>query len=587
PHAPRPSPLMSHHHAAIALRDAFDAYHEAFRRSAHRMSRLFEARDWSAVPGESAARLDLYREHVLRAIVEIERCTGVRDDHALWTRMRDDYAGLVAGRDDQEIAETFFSSVTRVVFDTVGVDEAIEFHRPWHDDLPRDGLDASCRIVHLDGQVTLDDAARELLDDLPHRLADPAADARALGAALRARVTEAWGSVAPTAVEILPNVFYRARGAYRLGRILGPDRAMPWLVALRGTERGTVVDALLTDADEISIVFGFAWSYFHVDVARPAAMVGYLRGLMPLKRLDELYTGIGYHKHGKTELYRELLHHLAQPGAGFEVAEGTPGLVMSVITLPSFNIVLKIIKDRIGAPKRTTRLEVVSQYRRVFQRDRVGRLADAQLFQGLAFPRRCFSESLLQELTAVAPSVVRVEGDRVALAHLYTQRRVRPLNLHLQEVSAAEADAAILDYGRAIRELAAANIFTGDLLLKNFGVSRHGRVIFYDYDELAAVTDCNFRRVPAPATDEDELSAEPWYHVDDDDVFPEELGTFMVPAGRLRDVFLSEHAELLDADWWIALQERLRAGEQPEVAPYGEARRLGAGNGEPGLGTRD
>jgi isocitrate dehydrogenase kinase/phosphatase len=227
-----------------------------------------------------------------------------------------------------------------------------------------------------------------------------------------------------------------------------------------------------------------------------------------------------------------------------------------------------------GAPKRTTRTEVMGQYRRVFLRDRVGRLADAQLFQGLAFPRRCFPEPLLRELLAVAPSMVRVENGHVAIAQLYTQRRLRPLNLHLQEASPADADAAILDYGRAIRELAAANIFTGDLLLKNFGVSRHGRVIFYDYDELAEVTGCTFRRMPAAATDEDELSAEPWYHVGEADVFPEELLAFMVPRGRLRDVFLSEHAELMEAEWGIALPERLRRGEQPEVLPYRPERRL-------------
>jgi isocitrate dehydrogenase kinase/phosphatase len=562
--------------AALAVRDEFDAWHHAFRASAHRMARCFERCDWGAISDESATRLRLYGQHVLRALVEVETHAGQGSDHDFWVRMRGEYAELVEGRPDEEIARTFFSSVTRVAFDTVGVNNAIEFHR-----LSDDGSSAlpepSCaRAFPVASRDDLARVAREIVDGIPHRFADAAGDAAVLAHALRERAGTAWDGALPERISLLPDVLYRGRAAHVIGRMSSGSRTLPVLIALRGTPDGARVDALLTSADEISIVFGFAWSYFHVDVARPREAVAFLSSLMPLKRVDELYTSLGYHKHGKTELYRELTEHLAQSDARFELADGTPGLVMSVITLPSFSIVLKLIKDRIGAPKRTTRNEVMGQYRRVFLRDRVGRLADAQLFQGLAFPRRCFSDDLLRELVDVAPSVVRVEGDRVSIAQLYTQRRVRPLNLYLEEVPEPEADAAILDYGRAIKELAAANIFTGDLLLKNFGVSRHGRVIFYDYDELATVTECQFRRMPVARNDDDELSAEPWYHVGENDVFPEELLTFMVPPGRLRDVFLSEHADLFDADWWIALQERLRSGEQPEVLPYQAERRLGS-----------
>ncbi|CAA9339272.1 MAG: Isocitrate dehydrogenase phosphatase/kinase, partial [uncultured Gemmatimonadaceae bacterium] len=359
-----------------------------------------------------------------------------------------------------------------------------------------------------------------------------------------------------------------------VGRLCGASGALPLVIALLNGPDGVVADAVLTSSDEASVVFGFAWSYFHVDAPRPSATVAFLHAIMPNKRIDELYTAIGYNKHGKTELYRALSHHLEAADARFEEADGTKGLVMTVFTLPSFNIVLKIIRDRIGAPKRTTRRQVMEQYHRVFVRDRVGRLADAQLFQGLEFRRSCFSEPLLAELLAAAPSVVRVDGDRVALRHLYTERRVRPLNLYLQEVDDAAADAAIVDYGRAIRDLAATNIFTGDLLLKNFGVSRHGRVIFYDYDELALLTECTFRELPTPRSDEDELSAEPWFSVGEHDVFPEEFVPFLLPPGRLRDVFLDHHADLLDPRWWRAVQERQRAGELVETYPYPAARRL-------------
>jgi isocitrate dehydrogenase kinase/phosphatase len=296
---------------------------------------------------------------------------------------------------------------------------------------------------------------------------------------------------------------------------------------------------------------------------------------MPLKRVDELYTAIGYNKHGKTELYRALMHELSQSNAHFEEAEGTKGLVMAVFTLPALNVVLKVIKDRIAFPKNTTRLEVERQYRRVFLNDRVGRLADAQLFKGLAFPIDCFPDDLLAELAFVAPSVVRIEDGTVVLNHLYTERRVRPLNLYLREASEADAVAAILDYGEAIRDLAESNIFPGDLLLKNFGVSRHGRVIFYDYDELATLAECHFRRLPAPRSFEDEMAAEPWFSVAENDVFPEEFIHFMVPAGPLRDAFLAAHRDLLDPDWWTATQERARNGEVPDTFPYAVAKRLG------------
>jgi len=416
--------------------------------------------------------------------------------------------------------------------------------------------------------------ARAILDGIVHPFADPAGDAHRVGTAITRALRAEWGDERIDGADVLTSLFYRNKGAYLVGCMRHERRTMPLVLALLTGDAGVVVDAVLTSSDEISVVFGFAWSYFHVDVPRPAATVAFLRGIMPLKRIDELYTSIGYNKHGKTELYRALAHHLAQPDARFEDAPGAKGLVMAVFTLPSLNIVLKVIKDRIGAPKRTTRKQVSEQYRRVFLRDRVGRLADAQLFQGLAFRRECWTDALLDELLHVAPSVVEVEGNRVVLQHVYTERRVRPLNLHIQETEPDVAVAAILDYGQAIKDLAAANIFPGDLLLKNFGVSRHGRVIFYDYDELATLTECRFRRLPQPRSIDDELAAEPWFSVADHDVFPEEFTPFMVPPGPLRDAFLDAHRELMDASWWCSVQERVRAGELVDTFPYPRERRL-------------
>jgi len=346
------------------------------------------------------------------------------------------------------------------------------------------------------------------------------------------------------------------------------------LLPLLNGEDGIYVDAVLLSEDEASIVFGFSWSYFLVEIARPHAVVDFLHAIMPLKRIDELYNAIGYNKHGKTELYRTLVAHLGAPSARFEFAPGDQGLVMSVFTLPSLNVVFKIIKDRFGHPKRTTRRTVMDKYQFVFVRDRVGRLADAQEFEHLDLPRACFSEPLLEHLLDAAASTVQLRGDHVIVRHLYTERRVTPLNLYLRDASPYDAALAVLDYGTAIKDLAAANIFTGDMLMKNFGVSRHGRVIFYDYDELSLLTDCVFRRLPQPQTPEQEMAAEPWYYVGENDVFPEEFEAFMVPPGKLRKRFLQRHRDLFTVEFWQAMQERQRHGDMPDVFPYPESRRL-------------
>jgi len=558
---------------ARVLRGVFDEYHEAFRAAALRSARHFRLRDWLAVRDDATDRLRLYARNVDHAIAQIsKRARQDRADRGHWVAMRDDYAALVDGRADREIAETFFSSVSRRFFQTIGVDHDIEFDRSWSPEFAGRAEDAARRWCS--GTRGNEALARGLLADIGHALADPDGDVHRVGEAITRAAQERFGDPIVDGADVLTSIFYRNKGAYMVGRLERNGQQLPLVLALLTGDDGIFVDAVLTSSDEISVVFGFAWSYFHVDVARPAATVAFLRDIMPLKRIDELYTSIGYNKHGKTELYRTLGHHLTIPGARFEDAPGVKGLVMAVFTLPSLNIVLKIIKDRIGAPKRTTRLRVMEQYRRVFLRDRVGRLADAQLFQGLAFPRQCFSDALLGELLHVAPSAVRIDGDEVILEHVYTERRVRPLNLYVREADAASAEAAIIDYGQSIKDLAAANIFTGDLLLKNFGVSRHGRVIFYDYDELAPLTDCRFRQFPPPRSADDELAAEPWFSVAEHDVFPEEFAPFMVPNGPLRDSFLAAHGELLEAEWWRSVQDRVRAGELVDTFPYPAQRRL-------------
>jgi isocitrate dehydrogenase kinase/phosphatase len=332
---------------------------------------------------------------------------------------------------------------------------------------------------------------------------------------------------------------------------------------------------LLTE-DDVSVLFSFTRSYFHVEVQRATDVIGFLRSIMPHKPVSELYNAIGHNKHGKTELYRDLMHHITRSGDRFETARGERGMVMIVFTLPSFDVVFKVIRDVFAYPKTTTRRDVVEKYDLVFKHDRAGRLADAQEFEHLTFDREQFAEDLLAELASEAAQTVTVGERTVHIKHLYTERRMTPLNLYLREVDRATERAAIVDYGQAVKDLAAMNIFPGDMLLKNFGVTRHGRVVFYDYDELCRLTDCHFRDLPTASHPDDALREEPWFYVGPRDVFPEEFLPFMGLSAAQREAFLRVHYDLLTPRYWRTVQDHHKAGEVFDVLPYGPARRLRA-----------
>jgi isocitrate dehydrogenase kinase/phosphatase len=311
-------------------------------------------------------------------------------------------------------------------------------------------------------------------------------------------------------------------------------------------------------------------------VRRPRDLVRFLKSIMPRKPVAELYIAIGYNKHGKTELYRDLVRHIEESSDEFIIAPGDRGMVMSVFTLPSFDVVFKVIRDRFAYPKTASRRDVIGRYQLVFKHDRAGRLADVQEFEHLTFPRARFSESLLSELAGEAADSVTIGPRAVEIKHLYVERRMIPLNLYIREAPLRAARDAVIDYGQAVRDLAATNIFPGDMLLKNFGVTRHGRVVFYDYDELCLVTDCHFREIPRAADESEEFGSEPWFYVGPDDIFPEEFLNFMGLGGELREAFLKAHGELLTPRYWNQIQQRHRAGELLDIIPYTCQRRLSA-----------
>jgi isocitrate dehydrogenase kinase/phosphatase len=310
----------------------------------------------------------------------------------------------------------------------------------------------------------------------------------------------------------------------------------------------------------------------------PAAVVSFLRQLMPRKPRAEMYMAVGLAKQGKTMFYRDLFYHLKHSSDNFAVAPGIKGMVMLVFTLPSFPYVFKVIRDRFAPPKDLDRQTVKDKYQLVKYHDRVGRLADTLEYSLVALPRERFDAALLEELTSEAASSIEFEQDKIVIKHVYIERRMQPLNLYLAEASAdgdaARVRQALHEYGYAIKELAGAGIFPGDMLLKNFGVTRHNRVVFYDYDEIAYMIDCNFRRIPPPRSIEDEMSAEPYYSVGPQDVFPEQFAHFLVSDPQAREVFLERHADLMQPEFWAGKQARLRAGVQEDVFPYPETIRF-------------
>jgi isocitrate dehydrogenase kinase/phosphatase len=363
-------------------------------------------------------------------------------------------------------------------------------------------------------------------------------------------------SAAPQCIEIIEPLFYRGTTASLVGRLIGDGSMTPVVIVFVHDSQGLRVQSVLLARDEISSLFGFSRSYFHVDLPVVSAAVTLLRSFMPHKPVDELYTVLGRAKQGKTERFFALQRHLDASFDTFVHAPGQPGLVMIVFTLPSHDLVFKVIRDKFGAPKNSSRVEVMERYNWVFRHDRAGRLVDAQEFKRLRLPRDRFMPRLANELLNDASQSCHVDGEDLIIDHCYIERRLRPLDLYLREADPGAAEAAVIDYGCALRELAASNIFPGDLLLKNFGVTRHGRVIFYDYDELVALTDCQFRDLPAARTEDEESSAEPWFYVGPKDVFPEQWLPFLsIPATVLPE-FKRQHGELLTAAWWRSMAQQ-------------------------------
>ena len=553
--------------------DAFERYNAEFRAITRRAPVHFEERDWHSSQRDAVERIELYGRYVDRTVASLKlRLGGEITDRAVWASIKDAFASLIDAMPDAEFRKTFFNSLTRTFFGTVGVSPEIEF-------VALD-LDPLARVAEYDFLTTYQNrgSLQLLFEEIlsAFRCKAPWRDFERSARHVAEEVERYCQSIgenrAVRSVEMIRPTFYQMTRAYLVGRVTGRDWQMPLVIALKHTERGLLVDAVMTRDTDVSVLFSFTRSYFHVDLERVGKALLFLKQLMPHKPVSELFTVLGRAKQGKTERYRELFRHLQSAADQFVLAPGERGLVMVVFTLPSFDVVFKLIRDRFPAQKNIVRDDVLRKYEFVFKHDRAGRLVDAQEFKRLRFPRSLFEQTLLDELLTETAGSVHEDGDDLIIDHCYIERRMIPLNIYLREASAEDCALAVLDYGQAIRDLAYTNIFAGDLLLKNFGVTRNRRVIFYDYDELCLVTDCRFRELPTAQSDEDEMRGETWYYVADNDVFPETFINFLGFDDAMREVFLKAHGEVLTADWWRGVQERLRADDVIEVLPYGAHR---------------
>jgi isocitrate dehydrogenase kinase/phosphatase len=564
--------IFSPRQVAQTILDGFAAYRHQFINITLGARDRFERQAWRDVQRAAQQRIDLYED----AVEAVHRTLSERVGYEnltleIWAEARRDYVILIQERTDPELCETFFNSIYCDIFRHENINDETAFLHSWFGDQGGNATGQVDIFMRYSFADSLADVCDRILDDYEFSVgwANRKLARKHMIAGVEALVPSDFWTDTSGRLELLKPVFYRNKGAYLVGRVVTDDAIYPIVCALmHRTDEGIEIDAVIVDPEEVSVVFSFTRSYFMVDVPIPVDFVAFLKTLMPAKQKHELYSAIGFYKHGKTEFVRVFKRHLARSDDQFVIAPGIKGLVMCVFTLPSSEIVFKLIKDKFGPSKNVTRQVVVDKYHLVKVHDRVGRMADTQEFSNFALPLERFDPECLDELMALCANSVSIEDEQVLIKHLYIERRMTPLNLYLESASEEARYKALDEYGQAIKQLAAANIFPGDMLLKNFGVTRHGRVVFYDYDEISYLTEVNFRKIPEPQTHEQEMASEPWYHIAPGDVFPEELATFLFPSPQIRKEFAAMHGDLFDAEYWISLQARIRDGQMMEFYPY-------------------
>ncbi|MCC6623975.1 MAG: bifunctional isocitrate dehydrogenase kinase/phosphatase [Deltaproteobacteria bacterium] len=561
---------------ARTILEGFDRHYRLFREISAAARLRFERADWPAGREADIERIQFYDRRVAEAVAVVrDRFPDAARDESLWSEIKRRYIALLHDHQQPECAETFYNSVACRVLDRKYYRNEYIFWRPAVSTEHLVGSEPTYRCSY-PGARDLVDVLRDIV--LGFGLALPwedlERDLERVRRLIDERFPRGFVRLPNFQLQVLSSLFYRNKAAYLVGKAVNGNVETPFVIPILQTpDRRLYLDTVCMRPEHIGRIFSLARAYFMVDMEVPSAYVAFLRSIMPTRRTAELYTLVGLQKQGKTLLYRDLLHHLAHSTDALVIAPGTRGMVMLVFTLPSFPYVFKVTRDWFEPPKEGDAAKVRAAYQLVKNHDRVGRLADTLEYSDMAFPLARFSPELLAELERLAPSTIERDGDRLIVKHLWVERRMVPLDVYLRGADPAAAEAAIIEYGDAIRELASANIFPGDLLLKNFGVTRYGRVVFYDYDEIGYLDDYTFRRLPS-ASDEDEGRALDWFSVAERDVFPEQFPTFILPAGELRATFMRHHGDLADPRFWIEAQARCRRGEIGDVFPYPQSIRF-------------
>ena len=582
---------------AKAMLDGFNRHYQLFRSESARAKHRFETADWHGQQRAQRERIEFYDLRVREATTRLEReFKAGEQDMETWQQAKLHYIGLLVNHHQPELAETFFNSVPTKILHRSYFQNNFIFVRPAVSTEFIENDDPAALPTYRAYYPTRESLRATLVAmvndfGLNREFADLERDAGYILQSISRLLADV--KLRPSfQLQVLSSLFYRNKGAYVVGKLINGFTTVPFALPVLHDEAGKLaIDAALFGEDDLLPLFGFARAYFMVDMGIPSAYVEFLHSMMPHMPRAEIYNALGLAKQGKTLFYRDFLAHLRHSTDSFRIAPGIKGMVMLVFDLPSFPYVFKVIKDFYPPPKDTSREQIKGKYLLVKQHDRVGRMADTQEYSAVAFPRDRFSEELIAELQEFAPSQVEIsdrDGDgrtEVIIGHVYIERRMIPLNLYLQEAfdvgtadpaAKVQIERAVVEYGNAIKDLVAANIFPGDMLWKNFGITRHGKVVFYDYDEIEYITDCNFRKVPAPRNEDDEMSGEIWYSVGRHDVFPETFAPFLLGNDAVREVFLAHHGDLLDAAFWQGHQARIKAGHVHDVFPYEADKRFAA-----------
>lgn len=561
---------------ARVILDGFDKHYSLFRHASQAAREHFERMTWKEAQAQARERIAFYDSRVDECVVLLEdEYEEAELTDSVWREVKLHYIGLLMDHRQPELAETFFNSVCCKILHRTYFNNDFIFVRPAvSTEYIEPAQGTPTYRVYYPQRDGMRHALRRMVTNF--QLAGEFADLDRDLAQVEERLTDVLAGMPLEPnyqIQVLSSLFYRNKGAYIVGKMINGSRDYPFVIPILHKRKGALLlDAVLADVGLITTLFSFTRAYFMVDMEVPSAYVKFVRSMLPNKPRSEIYTILGLQKQGKAAFYRDFLHHLEHSSDHFEVAPGIRGLVMVVFSLPSFPYVFKAIKDSFPPPKETTRELVKEKYLLVKYHDRVGRMADTLEYSNVAFPRNRFSDDLLAELKQVAPSLVEEDGDQVIVRHLYIERRMTPLNIWLTDAEATgdkeKLEHGVREYGNAIKDLVAANIFPGDMLYKNFGVTRQGRVVFYDYDEIEYITDCNFRKIPAPRNEEDEMASEPWYHVAKNDVFPEQFSVFLLGNPRVREYFMKYHADLLTAEYWQQRKNRIQEGQVEDIFPY-------------------